>query len=294
MSDEMIAELAGNPELAAEVAQFEAQQSEDSVEEAPEEPTMAAPVEEEAPKRGPDQVPLPVFLDLKSELKESKKELQALKEQMQALQRPPEPPPVQDTRPSFQPSVRYEDDPAEFLRQKISHQDALIEWQERQMSQVGQQTQQNIAQQQQAVQMQQFARVVTSAETQFRAEQPDYDSAVDFIRDVRMKDAQAFAEASGVDWNPQLQAEISQSLVQEFAQIASTALQRGRNPAAALYQIAKSRGYTAPGASAESKLAQIERGMKASKTVSNMSGAAAPAAESSGDWLSQLKREAYG
>lgn len=294
MSDEMIAELAGNPELAAEVAQFEAQQSEDSVEEAPEEPTMAAPVEEEAPKRGPDQVPLPVFLDLKSELKESKKELQALKEQMQALQRPQEPAPPEDHRPQFQPTVRYEDDPAEFLRQKISHQDALIEWQERQMSQVGQQTQQSMAQQQQVQQQQMLHRVVGNAEEQFRGEQPDYDQAVTYMREARMKDAQTLMEASGMEWNPQVQSQVWHSITAEFEQLAKVALQRGRNPAAALYQIAKSRGYTAPAASAESKLAQIERGMKASKTVSNMSGAAAPAAESSGDWLSQLKREAYG
>jgi hypothetical protein len=159
---------------------------------------------------------------------------------------------------------------------------------------VGQETAQQRQQTHQAQAYQAFSQAVSQAEASYRASQPDYDGAVDHMRQTRAADAQAFVEASGGVWDANTQAQVMQTITQEFAQLAATALQRGKSPAEVLYKLAQSRGYQPPSKSAETKLATIERGMAASKTVSNLSGSRANGQdnEQGVHWLTSIKRGA--
>lgn len=307
MSDEILNQLSNsNPELAEEVASFEsdnpdlkeATQAEGELlgETAP---TVAesAPVEAEPdtkPAKSADVVPLPVFLDLKSDLKESKQALKALQEQMEALKNPP-PKPVTDDRPAFTPSVRYEDDPATFLKEKIEHQERLIDWQERNLTKTHQMTAEQQRQMQAQQQYSAFTQAVNHAEAEFRNSNPDYDAALAHVQASRIAEAKAFTEASGGTWDAQTAAQFQQGMVREFAQLAATTLQRGRNPAEAIYALAKSRGYQPATKAAEAQLERLEKGLGASRTVSNLTGGRATGGEaSSGDWLGDIKRGVYG
>ena len=295
MSSDVIEALTGEEaQLAEDVAAFESDETNLTAEsEASEEPVAESVAEEApAPVKTNDQVPLATFLETKNELKEYKNELKALKEALQAQQAQQPAPPV-DSKPAFQPTVNYNDDPAEYLKQKIEHQDAMIAWQERQLSGTTQATaqQQQVMQQQAA--MAQFRNAVNASEDQFRAVQPDYDNAVEHIRASRMEEARLMLEQTGREWDARTQAQVQQALVGEFAQLAAAALQAGRNPAQALYAMANARGYTPPTANAERALGRIERGHAASRTVSNLSGArASDNTGESGDWFGNLKRGA--
>lgn len=311
MADDFIASIQqDNPELAQEIASFEGRETEqaeiaalaeqmegEAPSESPEEAVVeaeTAPVEAEKAPKTADVVPLPVFLDLKSDLKESKQALKALQEQLEALKNPP-PKPVTDDRPVFQPSVRYEDDPATFLKEKIEHQEQVIAWQERNVTKATQMTAEQQRQMQQAQQYQAFQSAVNHAEAEFRSSTPDYDQALSHVQASRMAEAKTFVEASGGTWDAQAAAQFQQGMVREFAQLAGVALQRGKNPAAVLYELAKSRGYQPATRAAEAQLERLEKGLSASKTVSNLTGARTGSSDTtSGDWLSGLKREVYG
>lgn len=286
VNESLVAELAGNPELQAEVDAYEAEQQQETAPEPVDEPEKAP---EKAEKPSSDAVPLPVFLDIKSELKESKAALRELQAQMEAMKNPP---PVipEDHRPAFQPTVNYNDDPAEFLRQKIDYQEQLIGWQERQMSATQSMTSQQRQAMEQQQQMAQFAQIVTRAEEQFRNEKADYDDAVTYVRNAELADARAFVEGLGQEWTQAHEEQATKAVIQKFAGIAQTALRSGKNPAQVLYQIASAKGF-AKARSAEPD--RIERGLQAAKGVSTLAGGrAAQEPQGGGDWLTSLKRGA--
>lgn len=280
-----------NPEqLQAEVDAFEAAQAEKNAvpEETPEEPESAPVAEAPKPEKAADSVPLPVFLDLKNELKELKRELATLRN-------PPQAEPKQEPikAPEFKPTVSYEEDPATYLREKSDYQDAVIAYQ----GQLLGMTQQMTAEQRQAAQyqqnMQQFASAVTASEEQFRAEAADYDDAVEFMRGSRFAEAKEVYDANGLEMTPDVQRQIHAAITNEFASLAQNAMRNQRNPASVLYRLAKARGYAGKQTASDSKVSRLERGVQAAKSSQAMGGAPVqPAERGETDFFKSLQREA--
>jgi len=292
------------PDLEAEIQAYE-ERHPGAIEELPEEAVEAAEeaVDEEVedePKdvvrmpekeeqKGSDTVPLAVFLDVKNELKE-------LKKSIAEAQKPREEPKAPEGPPQFAPSVRYEDDPAEYLRQENSHLRDLFQWQQGQIESTSKLTAEQRQAQQAEAGYRQFANTVTVAEEQFRSQAPDYDEAVDFVRQSRYAEARAVYEANGIELSPEHDRGIRQAITQEFAALAANALQNNRNPASVLYTLAKARGFSgSPGAQpAETadKISRLERGVERAKSTQGVPGTRPTAEPVEQDYFKQLQREA--
>lgn len=130
-------------------------------------------------------------------------------------------------------------------------------------------------QQQMAAQLQAFQQNVVRLREQFAAATPDYDAALNHIRNVRINDLRMFGLTD---------AQIAQQISQEEWGVAEAAISAGRNPAAVIYDMAKRHGYTpaaaAPGAApavpkpAAVSVADIQRAQAAAHSLP----AGAPAA----------------
>lgn len=116
-------------------------------------------------------------------------------------------------------------------------------------------------------QFEQFTASVNTAKAAFESTTPDFKDAYAHIRALRTDDLRA-AGAS--------EAEIPKILLQDELQLAQTAIQRGKNPAAEMYGMAKRYGYTgkvvpaptpAPGVTLtpEQKMAAIKAGQGAAR-----------------------------
>lgn len=252
----------------------------------------ADPTRTEKPKEPPDErVPLPAYLEEKKARREMERELQALKAEMDRYRQHQE----QAARTAeqrqaaeaaqFKPSVKYEDDPVEYLRQQNAHLAQRLEERER----IRAEQERQIAEQRQvAAQQEQFRQYVSWQEDQFRGQQKDYDAAVEYIRGKRVEQLHNQFKAMGYQDSPDLRRAIGESVMSEFYGLASKALQNQVNPAAALYDIARQWGYTpaqaqqvAQAAQAPSqdsaKLDRLEKGQKAAKSVAAMAGREADA-----------------
>lgn len=291
------------PDLEAEIQAYEEAHPEQAVEELPEEAVEAAedtdeqddepkdavrmPEKEEA--KGSDTVPLAVFLDLKNELKE-------LKRAQAEAQKPKEEPKGPEGPPQFEPSVRYEDDPAEYLRQENSHLRDLFNWQQGQIETTSKMTAEQRQAQQAEVGYRQFANTVSQAEEQFRSQAGDYDDAVDYVRQSRYAEARAVYEANGLEVTPEHDRAIRQAITQEFAALAANALQNQRNPASVLYTLAKARGFSgtpvAQAQDAGDKVSRIEKGVERSKSTQGVPGTRPSPEPVEQDFFRQLQREA--
>lgn len=115
--------------------------------------------------------------------------------------------------------------------------------------------------------LEQFKAAVDSAKATFEATTPDFMDAYKHVRALRADDLRL----SGCP-----EADINKILVQDEFQIAQTALQRGKNPAEEMYNMAKRYGYVpkpatssqqAPkaGLTAEEKVAALAKGGAAAK-----------------------------
>lgn len=272
--------------LQEEVAAFEADQARkesegDGQPEVEETPAAPAPVAEAPKEKGADTVPLATFLDTKAELRELKRELESMKTARAA---PPEPARV--APPEFKPSVSYEEDPAQYLREENAHMRELISYQGQAVAQTAQMTveqRQAIEQQQR---FQQFTGAINAAEEQYAQEAPDYYDAVEFYRESRAGELRALVEANGIELNAEAEQRIHQKITQEFLEVSQGAFASRNNPAGVLYRLAKARGYAAkaPAATVE----RIQRGLAASKSSQTVAGAPAPAASESGGSTSIL------
>jgi len=160
-----------------------------------------------------------------------------------------------------------------FEEDPIGHQQAVLK-------QIQEQNQQIQQQQQQLTQDQQFQKIihtVSSYENEFRRTMPDYDAAQKFIVDMRRKELEAFGVTN--------EQEIAADLGQNAFSLSVSALQRGKNPAEVIYNIAVQRGYkpaapatsTAQAAAAvpaaeiqkqQAALESIQRGQAAAITLS--------------------------
>lgn len=152
----------------------------------------------------------------------------------------------------------------EAARQRLEQQSQLL----RNLHQAEQQRQQQVVQERQVAQQFEYvARTVDDYEGEFRAQQPDYDDATDHILSTQ----QAMLEQMG--YPP----EVAQQQINSWAiNIAQQSLQAGRNPAPALYEMAKRMGYQPKGTGVEAaaeKLAAMRAGQGSAKTLSGGGGA---------------------
>lgn len=96
---------------------------------------------------------------------------------------------------------------------------------------------QTAAQRQQAEmqkQMSEFVSSVQAAKAEFIKTAPDFDAAYNHIRTIRAADLQALGAS---------EAEVKQTLLQDEFRLSEAALQRGKNPAEEMYNMAKRYGY---------------------------------------------------
>lgn len=92
------------------------------------------------------------------------------------------------------------------------------------------------AQTQQMTAFQRFASTVSEAEAEFRETAPDYDDAQAFFKDSLKQEL----EALGLEGD-----ELNQEFARQVTNVAQQAINRGKNPAEVVYQLASRRGYGA-------------------------------------------------
>lgn len=119
------------------------------------------------------------------------------------------------------------------------------------------QQQQNLLKQQ----FEQFTNSVTEQKNAFQKATPDFPQAYEHIRTLRTEDLRA----AGCP-----EKDIAKILLQDEFQLAQTAIQRGKNPAEEMYNMAKRYGYTAKSQPAtrqtpEEKIAALKVGQAAAK-----------------------------
>jgi hypothetical protein len=153
-----------------------------------------------------------------------------------------------------QPS--YEDDPLGTLRSKQENLENFLATQAQAYQQ----------QQQQQMVQQQFIRRYEESAKAFMQDKPDFLDAYKYVA----ADLTKQYEAAGYP------AEVVQRLLHEDeAAIVANAYNDGVNPAERIYNLARVRGYNTSqkvaGNSADQKMSQLEKGIKASKSLSTVS-----------------------
>lgn len=120
-----------------------------------------------------------------------------------------------------------------------------------------------------------FTGSVNAAKTQFEATTPDFKEAYAHIRALRTEDLRAAGASDS---------EIPKILLQDELQLAQTAIQRGKNPAAEMYAMAKRYGYAPSKASPlptsvltpEQKMAALQAGKVAARLPAKATGSDEP------------------
>ena len=166
----------------------------------------------------------------------------------------------------------FENDPIAALRKQNEELQAKIEQEQSVKEQQTEQEQQAQAQQEQ---FQTMMRTVASQVAEFEESHPDYSQAFQFLMDKRIEEYRAIGITS-----PQ---EIQMEFDREAIALSANALQRGVNPGQAVYDLAKSRGYTksegldgvedpVAKTTLEESMERLEKGASASKTLTGGSG----------------------
>ena len=266
-------------------------------------------------------VPLSVVVQQRQEIAQLKQNLQQLYQQFEAVnqqksqQQPEQQPPPDET---FKPSVQFEENPERFLleqNQWLQKQLANVAQHVYGLYQDGMQKEQQQKQQTEAqTKEQQFRSYVQSLEHQYRANNQDYDNAVEYLRNRRIYELENQAKLFNQDpRDPNIGRAIRAEVVKEFSNYARASLQAQRNPAEALYQYAKTIGYQkSAGQSQTDQPSQPEqnpayeraqRGQQASLSVSSMPGNAPGGAgaetnsqepQTFGSLAEALKKSVYG
>ena len=107
-----------------------------------------------------------------------------------------------------------------------------------------------------------FVQSVQEAKAEFEKTAPDFPQAYEHIRNIRVTDLRALGADEG---------SIKQALLQDEFRLTEAALQRGKNPAEEMYNMAKRYGYvpkpagaaTAPASA--TKMQQLQAGQEAAK-----------------------------
>lgn len=175
---------------------------------------------------------------------------QRVEQRLAALQRNMQPPPP--------PPPSLEENPVGHLAHRLD-----------QVSQNTQALMQQSAQAQQAAQLAQAEAIithrVTAAEAAFAQQAPDYQQAVSYLHNLRVKELTAMG-------TPQEDATVQSA--RELKELAFHTAVRGGNPAEHAYQWAKARGYsTKPAApSPADQLQMAQRGVAAATSLGNGAG----------------------
>ncbi len=161
---------------------------------------------------------------------------------------------VQPQQPQAQQQpIDPKEDPIAFLEQ--------LQRQQQEQAQMAQQRQAHEQQQQARIEaVHRLGRDVADVEQDFVRSAPDYYEAIDHMINTRGSQLAAFGMRDP--------AEIQATIKAEVAQLTSTALQNGANPAEAAYNMAKQMGYQRAQPQAAQRLDMARNGQRASKTMS--------------------------
>ena len=152
---------------------------------------------------------------------------------------------------------KFNDDPANFLKQRVDeldqkHQDLLNQSQQAN---------------QEALAFNNEMNAIRSQTSQYAQKNPDYNERFNFVQNRRMKEFELLGVPQD-QWQTQLE--------NESIQLARVAMQQGRNPAELLSELASHWGYqgqTAPQPpnqeTNEQNLTRLEQGQKAASTLSS-------------------------
>lgn len=199
-------------------------------------------------------VPLPALheerqrrRELQARLQESERRnaeiearMQARLEQLQAALQPKQEIPSVEENPVGH--LKHSLDEVRALAQQTNGQ--LTQWQQRQA---------------QEAQIQAAAARVTAAESEFSAQKPDYNDALNYYRSQR---ARELVVMNGLD-EDSAQMQVGRELMEGAILHAAN----GRNPAEIAYRLAETRGYKPKTVSDAQKIETQQRGVAASKTL---------------------------
>jgi hypothetical protein len=148
-----------------------------------------------------------------------------------------------------EPVPDYEEDPLGHMQHKLKEYD----------SELGSAKDQ-ISQQQEVNKHLQLAQQVNAMESSFRATHPDYDDAMNHLRETRKDELTLF----GITDEQQIEAELQSNA----RNIAMVAMQQGKNPAELIYQLATRAGYKATKAPSNTGETTLETVLKGQETAS--------------------------
>ena len=152
---------------------------------------------------------------------------------------------------------KFNDDPANFLKQRVDELD------QKHQNLLNQSQQAN----QEALAFNNEMNAIRSQTSQYAQQNPDYNERFNFVQNRRMKEFELLGVPQE-QWQTQLE--------NESIQLARVAMQQGRNPAELLSELASHWGYqgqTAPQPpnqeTNEQNLTRLEQGQKAASTLSS-------------------------
>jgi hypothetical protein len=208
--------------------------------------------EDEAPAPKPEKSEAEkAAASLQKALRAERRERQALQAKIEQLERIATAPPKAEANP-------WEGipDPNEDPIGALEHIKRLADTQAEQQRQESARAQQEAAM---LRQVQSIADAMRNAEEDFRDDTPDYDNAVNFLRD------QVLAE---LEDNGMSKAEALEKMNRDFLNLVPTALRAGKNPAEVAYKMAQKRGYKGLD-KAGAKIETIRQGQKAAVSLSS-------------------------
>lgn len=213
--------------------------------------TPVAPAENATPPAdGPKELPQTSVPDYSQQLQRQQATLDALTKTLTDMQQAKAAAEAEANRPVMPDKAT---DPLGYLDYQINQVKesiaALAQSQQQQTKETTEQTQ-----------IRQFFDAVNESVVEFKKTNEDYPDAVQYLMNLRARDL------SMMGYGPD---QVKQQVDQEAARIAATAMQNGKSPAAAAYELAKSHGYTpktpvksTQTVTPESKLDSIKKGLE--------------------------------
>jgi len=155
---------------------------------------------------------------------------------------------------------QFDQDPLGAIREEQKRTQAAIEEMRQERTQA----------EQARTQQEQLSQQIAQQEAAFIEQHPDYEQALNFMRDARSQEMKLF----GVPED-----QVAAAVSQEELQIAQQALSTGQNPAELIWQLASTRGYgskptAAPETAQTPTVDGINKGQAAAATLSETSGQA--------------------
>jgi len=226
------------------------QEPQPEIAESTEEPEVEEPKEGREEREVP-KVPIHALHKERAENRELKQQMSAMKEMVDEIRRQARE--KQEGQQREQLDEKWDADPLGYLREKIENQERHVQESEQQRNRrEAEERQQN-----------EFVQSVSAQVQTFQKEHPDYDDALTHLLDARARELRVYGYPED-----QVQAAVNN----EATALAQHAYQNGRNPGEVAYELAKVRGYMPKTSESDGKLDNIEKGQKASKTLSGTQG----------------------